>query len=405
MVRSLTDGNAYAVTEPPEEGWPTLDEPTLVAPPPAPPQPAYPPPPPDRRIGAGMLLALTALALAAGGIALAWFLTHRANDKNPTTVVVTTTPATTTPQSTAATTTSPAGRVAVPYLVGLTEDHALTQLNRAGLKAKAILRPTKNTRRVVSQKPRAGVEVPRGRAVTIVVDQKAQKPIRAPNLFGQSLTEAQRTLHALGLRVVMTQIASTQPAGTVLDQAPKPGATLQKGWQVVLSVAKGSSTTTAATATTTAGSTTAPTTTAQPPPQPSSATMPDVSQQTEQAAVTAMNRAGILASLFFVPSNDALGTVEQQAKAAGTTMPYHSHVQLNISTGPGDKPSVQVPNVVGRTLQDALTAVNGAGLRLIYVKYPVTGGRLGVVVQQSPLAGGHAPKNAQVLVFLAVKRG
>jgi beta-lactam-binding protein with PASTA domain len=131
--------------------------------------------------------------------------------------------------------------------------------------------------------------------------------------------------------------------------------------------------------------------------------MPNVANQTEQAAVSAMNRAGILASIFFVPSDDPLGTVEQQAKPAGTTLRYHSHVQINVSTGPGQKPQEQVPNVVGRTLHDAVSALNSAQLRLIYVRFPVTSGRPGVVVQQSPLAGAHAPENAQVLVFLAVK--
>jgi beta-lactam-binding protein with PASTA domain len=341
MVRSLAHGKTEVVTQPPEEGWPTLDEPTLVAPPPpVPPRPA--PPPPDRRIGAGMVLALAALALAAAGVALAYFLTHRNDNPAPTTVVITTSPATTGTASTTGRTTTAAG----------------------------------------------------------------PRQITAPNLIGQTLADAQHKLKALGLHVVVTQVRSTQPAGTIVDQAPKPGAKLQKGWDVVLSVAHSSSTTTHGSstgATSTSASTTTPTTAA-PPPQPTSATMPDVSNQTEQAAVTAMNRVGILASLFFVPSDDPLGTVEQQAKSAGTTLPYHSHVQINVSTGPGPKPQMQVPNVVGRSLHDAVSALNSAQLRLIYVKFPVMSGKVGVVVQQSPLAGGRAPKNAQVLVFLAVKR-
>ena len=133
--------------------------------------------------------------------------------------------------------------------------------------------------------------------------------------------------------------------------------------------------------------------------------MPDVSGQTEQAAVTELTRAGVLPSLFFVPAKDALGTVEQQAKAADTTLPYHSHVQINLSRGPGDKLDVAIPNVVGRTLTDAVGALNGAHLRLIYVKFPVTTrAQIGKVVQQSPLGGGHAPQNAQVLVFLGALR-
>ena len=76
--------------------------------------------------------------------------------------------------------------------------------------------------------------------------------------------------------------------------------------------------------------------------------MPDVSSQKEQAAVQSLNSAGILPSLAFVPGTDPLGTVTGQAKAAGATVPYHSHVQINVSSGPGDKPQEQVPNVVGQ---------------------------------------------------------
>jgi hypothetical protein len=153
---------------------------------------------------------------------------------------------------------------------------------------------------------------------------------------------------------------------------------------------------------TTTGATTTATTT--PAPTPANATMPDVGGQSEQSAVTALNRAGILASLFFVPSSDPLGTVEQQAKPSGTTLPYHAHVQLNISRGPGEKEDVQVPDVVGRSLTDAVSALNAAKLRLIYVRFPITASsQIGKIVQQSPLAGGKAPANAQVLVFLGVK--
>jgi hypothetical protein len=45
--------------------------------------------------------------------------------------------------------------------------------------------------------------------------------------------------------------------------------------------------------------------------------------------------------------------------------------------------------------------MQGAHLRLIYLRYPVTSqSQAGKIVQQSPLAGGQAPQNAQVLVFL-----
>ena len=182
---------------------------------------------------------------------------------------------------------------------------------------------------------------------------------------------------------------------------------LAKGKTVTLVVdSTGSQSKPTTTPTTTTGAqqtTTAPTTTAAAPAQPlqpANATMPDVSSLQEAAAVQAMGKAGILASLTWVPSNDELGTVEAQAKSAGTTLPYHAHVQINLSTGPGQKPSEQVPNVVGKTLKDALATINGAHLRMLYLKLPVSDrSQAGKIVQQSPL-GGTAPQNAQMLVWL-----
>ena len=332
-------------TEP--ENWPAREgetvvvdrrEETLAGGPP----PVGPGLPPDRRIGAGMLLALAAIVLVGAGAALAWYLTHRDSSPNVTTVVV--------------------------------------QSNGGG----------------------------GGTTATKVA---------VPSVTNGTVKDAKTVLDAAGFEVATTGVASDRPAGTVIGQAPTAGSTLAQGGRITLSVARGSSptttggtsTTTAATttgATTTAPSTTAPTTTSSAPPTPANATVPDVSSTKEADAVAKLNAAGILASLFFVPGSDPLGTVEQQAKPAGTTVPYHSHMQINISSGPGTKAQEQVPDVVGRTLTDALHAINAAGLRLIYVKVPVTSRtQAGKVVQQSPLGGGHAPHTAQVAVFLGAFRG
>ena len=332
---------------PPDDGWPTPDDPTVISsretvvggPPPEPIGP-----PPDRRIGAGMLLALGALALVALGILIAWYLTQRDDDKSTTTV--------TTVQT--ATTATTATTVSVPVLTG--------------------------------------------------------KPF----------TEAQATLDAAGLHTSKKPVSSTQRAGTVVEQSPKAGASVPKGSTVTLSVASATTSTTSTAATTTtatttaatttqetstAATTTAPTTTTAAPPQPTTATMPDVTGKTEAAAATSMNRAGILASIVFVPSSETLGTVIQQAKAADATVPYHSHVQINVSKGPNAATDVTVPNAVGQTLTQAVSTMNAAHLRLIFVRFPVTSdSQTGKVVQQTPLGGGNAPQNAQVLVYLGARQ-
>src|SRR5581483_11729172 len=130
---------------------------------------------------------------------------------------------------------------------------------------------------------------------------------------------------------------------------------------------------------------------------------PDVGGKSEQEAVTAFTDAGLLVSLVFVPSSDDLGTVEAQTKQAGTKLPAQSHVQINLSGGNGKFPPENVPSVVGKTLRDAVSALNGAQLRLIYEKLPVTSkASVGKIVQQTPIAGAKAPQHAQVLVYLGV---
>jgi len=340
-------------TTPPEAGdaWPTHEDTLAVttrddlAPVGPPPTEPFGPPPPDRRIGQGMLLALAAVGIVAIGIVVAYLLTHRDSTQNTTTVTVRSGP-----------TTSAAGAT--------------------------------------------------GFAV-------------APDVRGLGFPAARAQLQSADFMTAETTAISKEKAGTVLRQTPRPGARARKGSTVTLVVATAGPTTSTATSTaaqttsptttaaTTAQSTTTspPATTAAAPPTPKNATVPDVGGSNEQQSADKLTSAGILPSLVFVPSSDPLGTVVQQAKPAGTVLPYHSHVELNISKGPNATTDVTVPDTIGRTLSEAVSTLNAAGLRLIYVKLPITSrAGAGKIVQQSPLAGGKAPKNGQVLAFLGAYR-
>jgi beta-lactam-binding protein with PASTA domain len=258
------------------------------------------------------------------------------------------------------------------------------------------------TTTVVVTSPRASTPAPRAST-------PAPAKVVVPSVLGQPLASAEAKLRAAGLGVATTDVTSGQTAGTIVDEQPQPGSSTAKGSTITLAIAKAAASATARTTPAVASTPTAssPTTTsAAPPPVPQNATVPDLSGKTEQDAVTALNQAGILPSLFFVPAADPLGTVEQQAKAAGTTIAYHSHLQINISKGPNATTDASVPNAIGQTLTQAVSTMNGAKLRLIYVKFRVTSRtQAGKIVQQSPLAGARAPQNAQVLVFLGAFKG
>jgi beta-lactam-binding protein with PASTA domain len=351
-----------------------------------------------------MLLAVGAIALIGVGILIAWLLAQSGSDRRTTTVLVTT--------QRGSGILPP--KVSVPRVIGLKDEDALVALAKVGLRPKPVFRPTNRAKGVViSQAPREATAVVRGSRVTVIIGSSAPK-VAVPDVTGTSYSAALSKLDKLGLDGVRTDVSSAEPSGTVVDQAPPAGGPIAKGSTVTLSVARGSSsqttqttteattpTTTEASTPTTTEATTPATTSASAPPQPRNATMPDVSGQDEAAAVTALGRAGILASLVFVPNAEPLGTVVQQAKPAGTTVPFHSHVQINLSHGPNDNPPATVPDVIGQTLQQAVDRLNGARLRLIFLKLPVTSrAQAGTVVQQSPLGAGEAPENAQVVVYL-----
>lgn len=379
---------------PPDDAWPTGESDTIVrstedtAVQPAPVGP--PPGGPDRRIGWGLLFGILVVALAAGAIVAAWLLT-RDDDNTTTTTVVTTTP-----------TTTAASRVAVPRLVGLKESQALVRLGEVGLRPKEVFKPTKKpTKAVVSQNPHEGTEVEKGAQVTLVIDSGAPK-VAVPNVVGLKVAEATAKLDAVGLDSKQTQVTSTEPAGTVVDQAPAAAAKAAKGSVVTLSVAKAGSTTTA----TTTGTTTATTTAGTAPAARKTVTVPDLTGMQLQPAAARLGSAGLLATIQYVPGSDPLGTVQEQSPKSGQTAKQRSHVTLNLSSGPGTKPQKTVPNVVGQTLDASVARIRSAGLRTIFLKLPVTDrAQAGKVVEQTPAAGGTAPQNAQVLIYLGAFRG
>lgn len=229
-------------------------------------------------------------------------------------------------------------------------------------------------------------------------DASASGKVEVPRLTGLDEQAAVIRLANAGFKPKI-HVRTTGPTdGLVASQLPPLPVRLTPGAAVILFVDRSSASVKKHAAPTT-------TTTAAPPP-PAMTTVPDVSGNAEQVAVQALQNAHLVASLFFVPSHDPLGRVEGQAKAAGTRVAATSPVQINISKGPGQNPSETVPSVIGKTLDEALAAINAQHLRLIFLKQQVTvRSEAGVISRQSPLPGAHVPRNGQVLVYLAAFPG
>ncbi|HEX4521329.1 MAG TPA: PASTA domain-containing protein [Gaiellaceae bacterium] len=313
----------------------------------------------------GLLLGIVVL-LAVGGVIAAFLLTrhHRHVATSTTTTVVVTSATPAAPVQAAA--------VPVPDLVGTSRADAVASLKNDGLGVRLVtVSGPPPAGSVLGESPAAGANAPARSIVTLRVSN---------GLAGQSAattTSAQTT----------TANTATTPPATQTSTAP---ATTPATTPVATSPAQ------------TTPATTAPATT---PASPASATVPDVSGGDVQAAANALSQAGLLASIQYVPGGDPLGAVVAESPAAGAKAPSGSHVTVNASSGPGQKPQEQVPDASGLTIPEAVAAMQHAGLRLIFVKKTVTeASEDGKVVEQTPAAGKTAPKNAQVLVYMGASR-
>lgn len=213
-----------------------------------------------------------------------------------------------------------------------------------------------------------------------------QLVLPVPDLVGRPGTDAAAGLRRAGFRVVLVSVPSALPAGAVTAQHPAGGSRAPAGSGVRLNVSAGAPT---------------PTTTSQ---EPAAAPVPSLSGEL-QPAVQRLDRAGFVASVAYVPADTPLGTVVAQSPDGGASAPARSQVTVNVSSGPGGNPPETVPDVVGQRIPQAVSTLNGAGLRLIFLRAPVADqARAGAVVAQTPQPGKQAPRNAQVLVYMGAYR-
>ena len=156
------------------------------------------------------------------------------------------------------------------------------------------------------------------------------------NVVGLSYDDASRRLEAVGLKSKTgeTRFHATAPKGTVLEQLPRPSVTVPRGTVVRLDVSAGQRT----------------------------ATIPRVVGATQQQAQVLLENAGFdIGDVVQQRGAAARGTVVATEPGEGQTLPLPRTVTLTVSAGP---PTVVVPDLMGRTLGEARSAVEQVGLKM-----------------------------------------
>ncbi len=129
--------------------------------------------------------------------------------------------------------------VAVPNVVGMTEDEARQALDDAGLKMQKedsyITNENQPTGVVVSQDPAQGATANKDDTVTVEVSIE----LRMPNVIGLSQSEAESTLKKQDVSTIQvsnTPVLDPVKVGTVVEQTPAGGTLITPGTSVSLKI-------------------------------------------------------------------------------------------------------------------------------------------------------------------------
>jgi beta-lactam-binding protein with PASTA domain len=198
--------------------------------------------------------------------------------------------------------------------------------------------------------------------------------ITIPDLRGQNINDASKTLHELGFAVSAQATASSEPPGSVVSSNPAPNKMLRPGRTVQLSYAL-------------------------PAGQVALTTVPQLRGETISNNIqTLLETANLrLGNVAYIHANVPAGIILSQTHAANSQISENTEVGILVSSGPKGEQTF-VPNLVGLQLEDAQYFINLAGLtmqtsdRVATSRYPVD-----TVLQQSIAANTLVSRTDTVL--------
>jgi len=232
--------------------------------------------------------------------------------------------------------------------------------------------------RVIRTDPPAGTSVPVGDFVTVYVS-LGQAEFGVPNLLGENVDIARARIQEQGFTVGVITYQPTEDTdeNIVINQSPPGGTTAPPETAVDLVVSAG----------------------------PAAIEIPDVGGKSSETAILELARAGftnIETETAFSPDVLA-GFVIETNPAAGQVVPKEATIIVIVSEGPEPVP---VPDLEGKTENEARTQVNSLGLQLVVssetIEVPLASGLVGKVVEQTPSEGTEVEVGSQIVVKLGV---
>ncbi|WP_439662457.1 Stk1 family PASTA domain-containing Ser/Thr kinase [Lentzea sp. HUAS TT2] len=139
---------------------------------------------------------------------------------------------------------APPGEGTVPDLKGRTAQEAQVILDKDpnGFKLQqgesVEVEDASKAGKVAGQNPEVGLKLKKGGTITIQLG-KAPEKQNVPSVVGDDVNDARQTLEGSNFKVVIDEVDSSRPQGTVISQTPTGNSKAEKGTQVTLKVSKG----------------------------------------------------------------------------------------------------------------------------------------------------------------------
>ncbi|MEU0435053.1 Stk1 family PASTA domain-containing Ser/Thr kinase [Streptomyces sp. NPDC006290] len=302
--------------------------------------PAMPPQPAGTRPRRGILMVVAAIVLVLGLGAGVWYINSGQFTK-------------------------------VPPVLAKTQQQATSQLKGAGLDVKRVKHAYSDTVKrgtVISTDPGVGERIRDNDSVTLVISD-GPRTVKVPDLKGFALFKAKEVLKGDGLAAGMVTRAFSEDVvkGFVIGTNPGAGTLRHSGSAIAIVVSKGAS-----------------------------VELPDVTGSSVEDATAQLEGAGLKVKIAAEQVNSEFdkGQVAEQTPGAGREAATGDTVTLTLSKGPE---LVEVPDVVGDSVDDAKQALKDAGFQVDEDR-----GLLGLfgdtVKKQSVDGGDTAPKGSTITI-------
>ena len=276
-----------------------------------------------------------------------------------------------------------ASTVTIPDLEGMPSEAAFADLQKDfGLKVTERKETSEEigAGRVIRTEPPAGSSIAVGEFVTVFVSIGPEQ-FGVPNLLNENVDVARARILQQGFTVgpVTYQPTDDTDEDIVINQSP-PGGTAAAPWTAVSLVVS-------------AG--------------PAAIEVPDVTGRSSETAVLELAREGFtnIETLDEFSPDVLAGFVIETNPAAGQVIPKEATITVIVSLGPEP---VEIPDLVGRTQNEAQSQLTALGLTLIVsantVEVSLDSGLVGRVAEQSPTQGELVEVGTAVVVQLGVVR-